>query len=196
MRVIGLTGGIASGKSTILKMFQEKNIPIIDADVVAREVVKKESPVLKCIAKEFGEIVLNDDGTLNRRKLGEIVFENKENLKKLNSITHPAIIRNIREKLTELTNEGNDYCVIDAALLIESGLVELTDKVILVYANREIQLSRLLERDKLSLLEAKNRIESQSSFEEKKKYADHIIDNSGEIEYTKTQFNKILQEIL
>jgi dephospho-CoA kinase len=195
VRIIGLTGGIASGKSTISSMFMEAGIPVIDADIIARYVVGKGTDVLKLIVKEFGEEILNNDGTLNRSMLGQKVFPNKVNLEKLNSITHPAITKSIKEKINLFTKEGHNLCVIDAALLIESSLIEMTDIVVVVYVNEKVQLTRLMERNKLSLTDALGRINSQNTFEFRKEYADYIIDNSMNIEYTRSQFNNILREI-
>lgn len=193
MRIIGLTGGIGSGKSTVSDMFKEYGIPVIDADEISRDIVKKGSNVLFQIENEFGREVLNDDDTLNRKKLASIVFSNKDKLEKLNEITHPVIRREILSRIEKLRSKGYLACVVDAALLIEAGFYTIADIVVLVYADKETQLQRIIKRDNITLEEAENRIESQMPFEKKKLYADLIIDNSGDIEYTKQQLNKILE---
>jgi dephospho-CoA kinase len=195
VKVIGLTGGIASGKSTISSMFIDSGIPVIDADVVARQVVDVGTDTLELIVKEFGKEILNSDGTLNRGVLGQKVFRDKTLLNKLNYITHPAITKNIEKLISIYCEKGYDLCVVDAALLIESNLIEIIDIVIVVYVNKEMQISRLMERNKLALEDALNRISSQNTFEFMKKHANYIIDNSKDIEYTKQQFNNILREI-
>lgn len=195
MRVIGLTGGIASGKSTISKMIKEIGIPIIDADEISREIVSKDSLVLKRIAKEFGEDVLNEDGTLNRKKLSNIVFRESTLLKKLNLITHPAIKNKIKEKIEEYKKSGIKCCVIDAALLIEAGFLDITDLCLLVYVDKDVQLKRLMDRDNITYEAALRIIESQMNLDEKKKYADYLIDNNKEIEFTRQQLNNIIKEI-
>lgn len=196
MIVIGITGGIASGKSTISNMLKKAGIPVIDADEISRDVVKKGSAALEEISKEFGERILNSDGTLNRRALGSIVFSDSRKLEKLNSITHPRIKCLIKEKIIQYKNEGKKLCAVDAPLLIETGFYELVDIVILVYVDRKLQLKRLINRDNITYQQAQKRIESQMSFEEKMKYADYIIDNSRDIEYTKQQINTILNKII
>lgn len=195
MKVIGLTGGIASGKSTISKMVIEMGIPVIDGDKISREIVVKNSIVLKKIVKEFGEDVLNKDGTLNRKELSNIVFRDSALLKKLNLITHPAIKSIIKEKIEEYKKLEAKYCIIDAALLIESGFVDITNFIMLVYIDRSTQIKRLMDRDNISYEAAVRVIESQMNFNEKKKYADYIIDNNKDIEYTRLQLSNIIKEI-
>lgn len=195
MRVIGLTGGIASGKSTISKMIKEIGIPIIDADEISREIVSKDSLVLKRIVKEFGYDVLNEDGTLNRKKLSNIVFRDLALLKKLNLITHPAIKNKIKEKTEEYKKLGIKCCVIDAALLIEAGFLDIIDLCLLVYVDKNVQLKRLMDRDNITYEAALRIIKSQMDLDEKKKYADYLIDNNKEIEFTRFQLNNIIKEI-
>lgn len=196
MVVLGLTGGIASGKSTVSKILADMNIPIIDADKVARDIVEKGSSVLKKIEEQFGMDVISEDGTLNRKTLGEIVFNNKEKLKVLNDITHPSIKNIVIEEINKYNKMGKRLCVVDAALLIEANYLDIVDKVILVYVDKKNQLKRLITRDNLNMDKALNKINSQLSFEEKKKYANYIIDNNEDLEYTKLQVNRIVEEIL
>lgn len=195
MFVLGLTGGIASGKSSISAMLKGMGLPIVDADMIARKVVEKGSPVLERIREEFGEGVLNDDGTLNRKALGHIVFSDSRKLERLNSITHPAIKEEIKRTIKDLSDKGEELCVLDVPLLIESGMKSMADSVLLVYVDERTQLYRLMNRDNISEEMALKKISSQMSFEEKKKYADYIIDNSGSLDYTRAQLEKIIATI-
>lgn len=195
MFVLGLTGGIASGKSSISAMLKEMGFPIVDADVIARRVVEKGSPVLERIKEEFGEGVLNTDRTLNRKALGQLVFSSSKKLELLNSITHPAIIDEIRRSINAFTADGEKICVLDAPLLIESGLNSMTDSVLLVYVDGKTQLHRLMNRDNIPEELALKKISSQMGFEEKKKYADYVIDNSGSLDCTRAQLEKIVATI-
>ncbi|TDT61188.1 dephospho-CoA kinase [Fonticella tunisiensis] len=195
MVIVGLTGGIASGKSTISNMIRKYNIPVIDADIIAREIVMKGSPVLNRIISEFGDDVLNHDGTLNRKRLADIVFSDKEKLKKLNMITHPVIKAEIIKQIEALRERNTSCCVIDVPLLIEGGFTDIVDYVVLIYVDDKTQLQRLMDRDRLSKGEAKKRISSQMKFSEKKKYADFIIDNSGSIEDTRREVDRVIKGI-
>lgn len=195
MVVIGLTGGIASGKSTISNMLMDMKIPVIDADVIARDVVKPETDTLKRLVKKFGEDILNIDGTLNRKKLSNIVFNDRESLKQLNLIIHPAIKNAIMNKLNEYKKSKEKYCVVDAALLIEANFIDIVDCVILVYVNRKTQVERLMNRDKISMEEAERKIDSQMSLDEKMKYADYLVDNNHDVENTRLQLKSIIKEI-
>ncbi len=196
MLIIGLTGGIASGKSTISEMFKDMGIPVIDGDYIAHSILKEEGPVLDKLVEAFGIEVLNMDSTLNRRKLGNLVFSNKNSLEKLNSITHPPIKKEIIEAINTYKNSGEKCCVVDGALLMEGIFKDIANILVLVYVNKEIQIKRLMERNLIGNEEAIIRINSQMPFEEKKKYADYIIDNSYDVEYTRSQLNKIMKEIL
>lgn len=197
MKIIGLTGGIASGKSTVSKYLRELGAIIIDADIIAREIVEKGKPALKDIVEYFGREVLNEDGTLNRKYLGKIVFNDSEKLKILNKITHKRIVENIKKKIKYYKHLGKYKVVfVDAALLIEMGMTNLFDEIWLVIVDRKTQIQRLMIRDKLSYVEALNRINSQMSLEEKKLYADVIIDNSKGIKDLKRQVEFLWNEIL
>ena len=178
MMVIGLTGGIASGKSTISEMLRELGAAVIDADLVSRDVVSQGSNAYNRIIESFGEDILLSDGEINRKKLGNIVFSDEEKLKLLNEITHPEIIENVNATIEALRKQQKKIVVVDAAILIEMGLNKHVDCVWLVLANRETQLKRVMERDKLSNEDAWNRINAQMSNEERLKYADAIIDTT------------------
>lgn len=195
MMVIGLTGGIATGKSTVSEIIREYNIPIIDADSIARDIVAPGNITLKKIGLEFGSEVINLDGNLNRKILGNIVFNDNQKLLKLNSITHPEIKKIVIKEIKRFRSMEKKACIIDAPLLIEGGFVELVDYIILVYAPVLIVIDRLRSRDKVSEGEAVSRITKQMPFEEKKKFADFIIDNSKNIEYTRNQLSNILKKL-
>lgn len=195
MITIGLTGGIASGKSTVSNILKNRGIPIIDADKIAREIVVPGSPILNRIAFEFGFDVLLENGELNRKKLADIVFNDDTKLKKLNEIMHPEIFRIIQKEIELQKINGEKISAVDAALLIEAGLYKLVDYVVLIYVDINTQIERLMKRDKKTKEDALKIIKAQMSIEEKIKYADFIIDNSKDLEYTVIQINKIISSI-
>ncbi|MCD5413792.1 MAG: dephospho-CoA kinase [Clostridiales bacterium] len=182
-KVIGLTGGIACGKTTVSNILRKLGAVIIDADKLSREVVSKGSPTLNEIVFEFGASFLLENGELNRKKLAQLVFSNSEALKKLNQIIHPIIGQKIKNEI-KWNKENTNYHVIivDAALLIESNLIKLVDELWVVTASEAIQIKRLNERDGLSESEARLRISNQMTLEKKKKFANKIIDNSASLE--------------
>jgi dephospho-CoA kinase len=192
--VAGLTGGIGTGKSTVSAIFRRLGAYIIDADELARKSVSKGTPAWKRVKDIFGEDVLNPDGTINRTKLGEIVFEDEQKRKRLEEIVHPEVFKEIERQKEEILKKDRDAMIIcDIPLLIESGYYKRVDKVILVYTGEKEQISRL--SGKLSREDALKRIMSQMPLEEKKKYADYIIDNTGTIDETETQCRKIYEEL-
>ncbi len=191
-RSIGLTGGIATGKSLVSSMFEELGAYVIDADKVARDVVERGSAVLKEIERHFGREVILPDGSLNRKRLREIIISDKEKRELLNSITHPAIIER-ENKLVE--NANSKLIIVDAALLIESGSYKRFKEIILVYAPFEVQVKRLMERDAMSREDAVRFIKTQMDIEEKKKYATYIIDNSNGIDYTRKQVEELYETL-
>ncbi len=176
----GLTGSIAVGKTFVCNILRELGCYVLDADKTAREVVEPGSAGLASVATHFGKEILLENGELDRKKVGSIVFADKQKLELLNSIIHPLVIEKqdqwLREKETE---DPNGVAIVDAALMIESGGYKRFDKLIVVWCQPDIQFARLIERDKLSEDEAKRRIASQMPQEEKKKYADLLIDTSG-----------------
>lgn len=185
---IGLTGGIATGKSTVSQMLVKRGAVLIDADVIAREVMEPGHPVLSAVQKRFGAAVINEDGTLNRKKLGEIVFSDPEERKALNDITHPAIRAEMRKRMADYdAAQPERLVVVDIPLLYESGLETLFEQVMVVYVPREIQLSRLMQRDDLTLEQAEARIRAQMDIERKKERADILIDNSLGMDKTESQ---------
>ena len=191
---IGLTGGIASGKSTVLTYFKDKGIPYIDADIVAREVVEPGTEGLKAIVDTFGSHVLHDDGTLNREALGAIVFHNEEKRQLLNS----CLKTHIRNRIMELTSQyeqGNTPILIyDIPLLIEGEWYTMMDEVWLVYVNESTQIERLMSRNGYTREDALARINSQMRLDDKCAYADIIIDNNGTPHDLTVQLNTIWNE--
>lgn len=181
MKIIGLTGGTGSGKSTAAKIMKEYGAAIIDCDEIAHKNMEPGECAYFDIIDKFGDTVLNDDDTINRRALGKIVFNSLEKLELLNSITHPYIIESVQNKIYE--NEDKKCVVIDAPLLFETGLNELCDKVWAIYAYAlEKRLDRIMERDNLSVTEASKRIDSQTGFDEIVNKADVVIENNGTLE--------------
>ncbi|MEA4849676.1 MAG: dephospho-CoA kinase [Clostridiaceae bacterium] len=196
MMVIGLTGGIASGKSTISAKLKELGAAVIDGDILARDVVRKGEIAYNRIVQCFGADILLPSGAINRKKLGSIVFADKEKLALLNNITHPEIINRMKKRIQELKAEGVKAIVVDAAMLIETGLYEYMDIVWVVAVDRETQIKRLIERDRFDYREAENRINSQLTDEARKKYADVIIDNSRPIEEVGKRLEELWNNII
>lgn len=191
---IGLTGGIASGKSTVAEMMTSLSIPVIDADIIAREVVAPGEPALDEIVHVFGEEMRTEEGSLDRKKLGSIIFGDDEKRSKLNKIIHPAIRKRMLEDAKAYKENGHEHVVLDIPLLFESELQYLVDRILVVYVDSETQLKRLIERDGSSRDEAAQRIRSQMPIEEKKKLADEVIDNTGSKENTEMQLKTILEK--
>ncbi|KAL4068138.1 dephospho-CoA kinase [Scleroderma citrinum] len=179
MLVVGLTGGIATGKSTVSTLLSASGIPVIDADVLAREAVAPGTHALSQIAAFFGPEVIHPDGSLDRKKLGSVVFNDDTKRKKLNSIVHPAVTRAILWHILKFWIRGERICVVDVPLLIEGGLWRWMGCIIVVYCSAEIQLQRLMSRDNCSRAEASPRLNSQLPITSKISYADIVIDNSG-----------------
>ena len=186
--IIGLTGGIASGKSTVSALFVSKGARLVDADVIAREVMLPGHEVLAAAVKQFGSEILSPDGTLNRGKLGDIVFQDPAALQALNNLTHPAIRREIKERMYSMEEEDpKKLTIVDIPLLFESGLENVFHEILVVYVPREVQIARLMERNGLSLEQAEARLNAQMDIEAKRNKADYIIDNSGELAHTEQQ---------
>lgn len=192
--IIGLTGGIASGKSTVANMFRELNIPVVDADIVAREVVERGEQAYGEIVAAFGKDILHADLTINRAKLGEIIFNDEQKRKKLNEIVHPAIRARMEQYKNEYIAAGHAVVVMDVPLLFESKQQHLYDKVLVVYVDEDVQLQRLMERNNLTKEEALARISSQLPLREKLDKADYVINNNGSIDDTRQQLTHFLEE--
>ncbi|MBW7957375.1 MAG: dephospho-CoA kinase [Deltaproteobacteria bacterium] len=190
--IIGLTGGIATGKSLVSAEFKRLGARVIDADEIAREVVEPGKPAYGEIIEEFGSSVLNSDGTIDRKALAERVFSDKEALSKLNKITHPRIRERIRE---EIAGAGEDELVVlDVALLIEGPLKDEVDRIVVVYADEEKQIERLEKRNGASREDALRRLASQMPVREKLKFADYVIDNNGEVGETLSKARELFVE--
>lgn len=186
--IMGLTGGIASGKSTVGRLLTLRGAKLVDADAVAREVVMPGEPALEAIASAFGQAVLNPDGSLNRPALGRIVFQDDAALRKLESITHPAIRETMRERIRTYADRDPDAMIVaDVPLLYETKQEKLYEGIMVVYVPKETQLVRLMTRNDLSRDEAGRRIALQMDIEEKRRRADWVIDNSGSLEETERQ---------
>ena len=193
---VGLTGSIAVGKSFVTSVFAELGCRVLDADLTAREVVAPGADGLKALVQEFGEEVLTPDGTLDRARMGSIVFADEEKRLRLNHILHPFIIARQDEILREWEAENpNGIAIVDAALMIESGGYKRFDKLIVVHCRPEVQLERLMLRNNLSLSEAQQRIASQMPSEEKQKYADYLIDTSDGFEPTRKRTVEVFNEL-
>ncbi|WP_299089544.1 dephospho-CoA kinase [uncultured Metabacillus sp.] len=192
--VIGLTGGIASGKSTVSNIIKKAGIRVIDADKISREVVEVGQPAYKQIIETFGEEILHEDLTLHREKLGALIFSDETKRKQLNEIVHPAVRQEMLKQTQEEKERQAKAVILDIPLLFESSLTYMVDKTVLVYVNEETQLKRLMERNGFSEEEAMMRINSQMPLKDKVKLSDEIIDNNGSIEETTIQINKLLMK--
>jgi dephospho-CoA kinase len=189
--IIGLTGGIACGKSTVAQMLVSRGAHLVDADLIAREVVLPGSPVLDQVALYFGQDVIQVDGSLHRKKLGEIIFGDESAKKALESILHPPIREIMWERMNRLDQEKPQGLVaVDIPLMYESGLDTKFKEIMVVYIPRELQLKRLIARDGISDEQAESRLNSQWPIEEKKDRADIVIDNSGTLEQTEAQISE------
>ena len=195
--LVGLTGGIATGKSTVSTMFRALGCEVIDADILAREVVAPGEPALAEIAEEFGRDVLQADGTLDRKKLGAVVFGDAARRKRLEQITHPAIAARFQQRLTELEARGFDGIVLwDAPVMIESGGYQHMEKLVVVATDEATQGARLRARDAIEAAEAERKIKSQMPVAEKAKLADYVIDNAGDRDATERQVREVHAALL
>jgi len=190
--ILGLTGGIATGKSTVSAMLRERGIPVIDADLIAREVVEPGKPAYEAIVQHFGSDIVLPNGQIDRKQLGEIVFSNEAERQKLNAIVHPEVRRLMREQAEQAEREGAPIVFMDIPLLFESKLQHMVDKIVVVYAPASMQLTRMMERDELDEEQAKKRLLAQFPIEQKKQDADYVIDNAGTREETERQVEKLL----
>jgi len=194
---VGLTGGIATGKSTVSAMFAHLGAKVVDADLLAREVVMPGQPALARIAAEFGRDVLQEDGALDRKRLGDIVFADADKRRRLEEITHPAIRARQQRILSVYEEEGYEGLVIwDVALLIETSAAGSMDRVVVVIADPDTELSRLVARDGSSEEDARRRIASQMPLAEKVKVADYVIDNSGPRAETERRVREVHRALL
>ena len=194
MKIVGLTGGISSGKSTVSSYLKQLKIPVIDADEVARKVVEPNSQGAREIRKAFGSDVFEEDGSLNRQKLGALIFSNAENRQKLDDLLQPLIKIMILDEIEEYRQKGETMIVLDLPLLFEKHYEKLCEEIIVVYVPRELQLERLMKRNQYTKQEALSRIDSQLSIEEKRKRATFLLDNQGSIQQLYQQVEQWLVE--
>jgi dephospho-CoA kinase len=179
----------------VTNLFRQNNIPVVDADIVSREIFQIYPNINKEIRQEFGEEYFDEQGSLKRRQLGNLVFKNKESRLKLEGITLPYILREVFYRVDQYKKEGAKICVIDAPTLIEVQLHKAMDLNLLIWVDVETQIKRVASRDLLGYEDILNRIKAQMSLDEKKKYVDFVIDNRGSFEVTKEQFEVILAKI-
>ncbi|RED56536.1 dephospho-CoA kinase [Cohnella lupini] len=192
---IGLTGGIATGKSTVAKLLTERGAILIDLDGIAREIVEPGQPSLVAVSERFGQAVIQEDGRLDRKKLGSLVFADPAERKALEAILHPAIRAVMKERMAyHEKNSPDRLVVVDVPLLFESGLESYFQRIMVVYVSREEQLNRLIERDKMTAPEALKRLEAQMDIEDKKRKADILIDNGGSLARTEEQIERFWRE--
>jgi len=190
--LLGVTGGIATGKSTVVGMLRQKGALVIDFDLLARKVVEPDKPAWKDIVAFFGRQVLQDDRTLDRKQLSELVFRDIEKLKKLESFTHPRINEEFIKELNEIVaREPNAIILVDMPLMIELNLQHMFHKLMVVYVPGALQIARLMKRDGLSREEASTRLKAQLPIEEKVGYADFVVNNEGTLEETQKQVDEL-----
>ncbi|MFL9486850.1 MULTISPECIES: dephospho-CoA kinase [Staphylococcus] len=192
-KVIGLTGGIASGKSTVSELLTAFGFKVVDADTAAREAVAKGTPGIAKVKEVFGEEVIDENGEMDRKYMGELVFNNPGERIKLNEIVHPKVREIMEEKKQQFLNKGHNV-IMDIPLLFENELQDTVDEVWLVYTSESIQIDRLMERNDLTQEEAKARVYSQISIDKKSRMADHVIDNLGDKLELKQNLEKLLSE--
>ena len=192
-KVIGLTGGIASGKSTVSELLTAFGFKVVDADTAAREAVAKGTPGIEKVREVFGDEAIDENGEMDRKYMGELVFNNPGERIKLNEIVHPIVREIMEQKKQQFLNEGHNV-IMDIPLLFENELQDTVDEVWLVYTSESIQIDRLMERNDLTQEEAKARVYSQISIDKKSRMADHVIDNLGDKLELKQNLERLLSE--
>ncbi|HDC5593126.1 TPA: dephospho-CoA kinase [Staphylococcus aureus] len=192
-KVIGLTGGIASGKSTVSELLSVFGFKVVDADKAAREAVKKGSKGLAQVREVFGDEAIDENGEINRRYMGDLVFNHPEKRLELNAIIHPIVRDIMEEEKQEYLKQGYNV-IMDIPLLFENELENTVDEVWVVYTSESIQMDRLMQRNNLSLEDAKARVYSQISIDKKSRMADHVIDNLGDKLELKQNLERLLEE--
>ncbi|AZR73719.1 dephospho-CoA kinase [Anoxybacter fermentans] len=192
---IGLTGGIASGKSTVAKFLAEMGLAVINLDLISREILDKGTPGYREVLATFGQTILNSEKEIDRKALGEIVFNDPALRKKLESITHPLILEKMEERIQKLKEAGKRVVVVEVPLLFEAGLENKFDQIWLVYVDQETQIKRLMARNGLNREEALMRLKAQMPLDIKKTLADHIIYNTGDLEDLKEHLQQLWRDI-
>jgi len=188
---IGLTGGIGSGKSTVAQWFQKHGVPVLDADKMVHRLLKSDPSTISKLVHEFGPENLGENGEINRAKLGLRVFCDEDARKRLERIVHPQVVEGMKDEQAALQDAGVKVCVWDVPLLLEAGFEKFVDEVWVVWVPRDLQILRVLARDKLSLAEVEARISAQGSLDDKRQLADVVIDNSGSELETERQLEEL-----
>lgn len=196
MICVGLTGGIATGKSTVARMFAKQGVAVIDADEMVRELQKPGSIVYRAIVEAFGPVILHGDGTIDRKSLGEIVFRDEQLRRRLETIVHPALVSAVERRLAELRTRGVPICVVELPLLMEAEAERRFDCVVVVTAPEEVQVARLMADRGLTRNEALARIRSQMPLGAKAQRADFVIENGGELWETERRVQEIYEWLL
>lgn len=193
--IVGVTGGFGTGKTTVARMFATLGAAVINADKIAHDVIAPEGGVYKKVISLFGKAILKRNGRIDRKKLGKIVFADKKKLSLLNSVIHPEVIRRVREAAKERKSRSKKVFVIDVPLLIEAGLEEMMDKIVVVTIDQKTQIKRCTKKWSLSREAIMRRIRNQMSLSKKRQLADFIIDNNGSFDATKKEVKKIWREM-
>jgi len=196
MMNIGLTGGIGSGKSTVAKWFIKQGVPVLDADKIVHRLLKSDQITISKLIEEFSPDIQAENGQIDRSRLGKLVFRDDDARKRLERIVHPCLIECMNEERDALRNGGARVCIWDVPLLYEAGFDKFVDEVWVVWIPLDLQISRVLARDKLSLGEVEARIAAQGSLEEKRQRADIVIDNSGNESQTVSQLEEAWEKLL
>ena len=193
--LIGLTGSIASGKSTVARRMKDSGIPVIDLDKVGHEVLRKRHEGFEPVVAAFGKGILGDDGEIDRKKLGAVVFSDPAARERLNAIVHPKIREEEARRIAAMADSGVTAVATEAALLIETGQRDRFDFFVVVGCDPEIQVARIMKRDRSTEADARARVAAQMSFEEKRKVADRVIDTSGTMDETLLAADRLIEEI-
>jgi dephospho-CoA kinase len=197
MLKVGLTGGIASGKSTVSKIFASFGAKVLDADEVAREILLPGQPAWTRVRQAFGQEFFHGDGKVKRKQLRKVVFADPEKRSQLNAIVHPEVMKEINRRAEILSSSiQTEVLLVDVPLLLEVGLAKRFDKIVVVYVGENVQINRLLQRDGISEEEAKQALKVQMALSKKVEQADYVIDNSGTLEETRGQVERVWRELL
>lgn len=192
---IGLTGGIASGKSTVARILEEMGCPLISLDLISRDILRKGTPGYREVLAHFGQAVIGTDGEIDRKALGALIFHDPAQRKELEAITHPLILAGMERAIAGLEEAGHRIVLVEVPLLIEAGMTDEFDEIWLVYVDEAVQMKRLQTRDLLDQAGARARLQAQLPLEAKKPYADEVIVNTGEISDLKGQLERLWREL-